>query len=375
MAALAAMGSLAAYAGDDTPTFKFTPGGRVLFDAAAYGPAKDGFSDGVSLPDIRIGGKATYGQWAAKLDIGFGYGKLSMKDVYIQYNFKGTNNLIRGGYFVHQYGLNAATSSSFKPGGEAATSDDFFAATSRNLGINYILDTKPFFMGISGITGTGLSGDNTATKGFTSVGALGRFVYRPITDDGKVVQIGVSPWIQKSFRNKTNPDVRYFDYSANFPTRVAKVGMLSANIDHAKSVFKLTPEWVLAYNRVAFEGQYYYMDVMRNDGYKNYQAQGVYGNLRCLILGDNQYGYSHADAGLALPKPKTLELVAGYNYTDANSVGIDGGITNDYSVTFNYYINKYMLARLGWHYTDVRSSDATFNRHVNIIQARLQFKF
>lgn len=357
----------------DEPTFKFTPGGRVLFDGAMYFPHEGGFSDGFAIPDIRIGGKASYGQWSAKADIGFGYGKLSMKDVFIQYSFKGTNNVIKLGYFPHQFGLNAATSSSFKPTGEAATTDDFFAATGRNLGVNFILNRPTFFMGVSAITGTGLSGDNTATKGHTSVGGVGRFVWRPVTTEGHVVHIGASPWIQSAFKDKTNDG--YFNFSSNYPTRVAKVTILDAKINDAKSVFKLTPEWVFAYGPVAMEGQYYYMNIARKDGFKNYTAQGVYNYIRVLAMGDSHYNYSYGDAGLAIPSPHTLEFIAGYNYTDANSHGVNVGIVNDFSFTANYYINKYMMARLGWHYTKLAHSDVNPNRHVNIIQARLQFKF
>lgn len=365
--------------GDDGPKFKFTPAGRILFDGAGYFPGGDGFASGVALPDIRIGGKAQFGQWQAKFDIGFGYGKLSMKDVFIQYSFKGTNNYLRAGYYVHQYGLNAATSSSFKPSGEAASSDDFFTATGRNVGISFVLDLPKFFMGVSGITGVGLGGDNAATKGHTSFGALGRFVWRPIARQGATVQIGVSPWYQSAYKQRDKETDKlgpgYFNWSANYPTRVAKVTALSATVDDAKGVFKLSPELLLSYDRVALESQYYYMNIARNNGKQAYQAHGVYGLFRCLLLGDSSYGYSHGDAGLALPKPKTFELVAGYNYTNANHAGINGGIMNDYCVTLNYYINKYMLARLGWHYTDVRASATTPNRHVNIIQARIQFKF
>lgn len=365
---------------DGKPKFKFSPAGRILFDAAYYAPGKDGFAPGVAVPDIRIGGKASYGQWTAKLDIGFGYGKLSMKDIFIQYTFKGTNNLLRGGYFVHQYGLNAATSSSFKPSGEAPTSDDFFAATGRNLGIQFVLDLPKFFMGVSGITGTGLGGDNTATTGHTSFGALGRFVWRPLAREGAVVQVGVSPWIQSAFKKDVEVDgvkqtTSSFTYSANYPTRVAKVKAIGVTVDDARSVFKLTPELLLSYDRFALESQYYFMNIARKNSNTAYQAQGVYGLFRTLILGDSKYSYSHGDAGLALPKPKTLELVLGYNYTNANKAGINGGILNDYSVTLNYYINKYMLCRLAWHYADTRSSAYTPNRHVNIIQARIQFKF
>ena len=58
-----------------------------------------------------MGVKATYGKWYAKIDVGYSFGKIGMKDVYMQYSFN-QSNLLRLGYFVHQFGLNAATSSS-----------------------------------------------------------------------------------------------------------------------------------------------------------------------------------------------------------------------------------------------------------------------
>ena len=74
------------------------------------------------------------------------------------------------------------------------------------------------------------------------------------------------------------------------------------------------------------------------------------------------------------------EAAVGDNYTNASdaSAGIYGGITNDANCTFNYYINKYMIARLRYSYTNVRDrrvNDLTVKRHVNLIEARLQIIF
>lgn len=362
------------------PKLKFSACGLVVMDGAVYAPGGDGFADGISLPDIRLGGKVDYGSWEAKIDLGFGYGKFSMKDVYIQYTFNGSASLIRAGYFVHQFGLNTSSSSSSKPTIENPSADDFFESMDRKLGIMYNLDLPGFFMGVSAFTGTGLSGSNTATKGFTSVGALGRFVWRPIARSGAIVQVGVSPWYQSAFREKRIVDgheqwLRYFDFGCSFPTRVARVDLLGAEIPDAGDVFKITPELLLSYGPVALESQYYYMTVSRSEGLPRYHAQGAYGILRGLLLGDKEYSYSGGNAGLELPRPGSLEIALGYNYTNACSAGINGGITGDYSVTLNYYINKYMLARLGWHYTDVRNSAVSADRHVNTFQARIQFKF
>lgn len=375
------MGPLMAHAQEE-PKFSVKPTGRVLMDGAVYMPDGKGFADGVALPDIRLGAKASYGKWAAKIDIGFGFGKLSFKDVYMQYNFN-PYNFLRAGYFVHQFGLNAATSSSMKPAMEAPVTDTFFNATGRNLGVMYVYDKDKFFLGVSGIVGGTSMTSPANEQGKVSIGALNRFVYRPFHGDGLITQVGVSLWYQSAFHKRIeNEDgdmvvsSGFFDYSAGFPTRVCKVGMLGADVDHAKGVFKLSPEIVVAKDRVALEGQYYYMNVGRSTGYSSYRAQGVYGLLRGLLIGDG-YGYSHGDAGLATPAPGSLEMILGYNYTDANcgKAGIFGGRSNDYSVTLNYYINKYMLARLRYSYTDVSNSAVMHDRHVNAIQARLQVLF
>lgn len=369
-----------ASAQDEEPKLTIKPTGRILLDGAIYCPDGDGFADGAALPDIRMGAKVGYGNWGAKIDVGYGFGKISMKDVYIQYNFN-ENNLLRAGYFVHQFGLNAATSSSMKPAMESATTDDFFKATGRNVGVEFVHDKDQFFTGVSAIIdGTSMS-KPANEQGKVSVGGVTRLVWRPLREEGSIAQVGMSLWYQSALHGLAeNGSVTegYFNYSANFPTRVDKIGMLNAHIGDAKGVFKLSPEVVAAYGRVAIEGQYYYMNIARRNNLESYRAQGAYGLFRSLLIG-SAYGYSHGDAGLATPAPKSLELIVGYNYTDASchKAGIYGGRTNDYSVTLNYYINKYILARLRYSYTDVRDSEVLdFNKcHVNTVQARLQILF
>lgn len=69
--ALMLTGVSTAFAADDEPKFSIKPTGRMLLDGAVYMPDGDGFSDGVAMPDIRIGAKASYGKWAAKIDVGY----------------------------------------------------------------------------------------------------------------------------------------------------------------------------------------------------------------------------------------------------------------------------------------------------------------
>lgn len=352
-------------------------------DAAAYmGGNKDyqdsaddkKFVSGVAIPDMRLGVKASYGKWSAKIDMGFGYGKVSVKDIYAQYTFD-EYNLLRGGYFVPQWGLNSETSSSMKPSYEEPTSNEFFYANPRLLALMYQYDKNQFLAAATVFAEAAAMTNNATAMGKQAWGAQTRLVWRPQHDDGCVTQIGIS----LNYSSPTADDHHGFSYTSNFPSRVSKVTLLDAEIDNAKGTFKTTPELLLIRNRFCLESQYYYMNVARKNGLGNYHAQGAYGMLRGLLIGQ-MYRYDHGAGGVATPDPKSLELVVDYNYTNASdaSAGVYGGITNDASVTFNYYINKYMIARLRYSYTDVRDrrvEGLIDRRHVNTIEARFQVIF
>ena len=371
-----------AMAQDSEPKFTIKPTGRILMDGAVYlggnddieGTGDKKFVDGVAIPDLRLGVKAGYGKWKAKVDVGFGYGKVGLKDTYIEYDFN-ESNLIRGGYFVPQFGLNSETSSSMKPSYEEPTSNEFFYANPRLLALMHIYDKGQFFAGTTVFAEAAAMTKNATEMGKQAWGAQTRLVWRPMHSDGDAFQIGCS----FNYSSPTGGDHNEFTYSANFPSRVSKVTNVSATIDHAKGLFKMTPEVLFMRGNIALEAQYYYMNVARKDGFRNYTALGAYGMFRALLLG-SRYRYSHADCGMATPDPRSLEVVLGYNYTNASdaSAGIYGGITNDANCTFNYYINKYMIARLRYSYTNVRDrrvGDLTAKRHVNLIEARLQIIF
>ena len=73
------------------------PSGRILMDAGAFHADhyNDKFKDGVAIPDVRIGFGAQYGKWMTKVDVGFAYAKLSLKDIFMEYVFN-KENLLRG---------------------------------------------------------------------------------------------------------------------------------------------------------------------------------------------------------------------------------------------------------------------------------------
>ena len=84
------------------------PTGRILMDGGLFHSDNKNFVDGVAIPDARIGVKATYGKYKAKVDIGYAYGKVSLKDIFVERQFS-SHALLRVGNFVHQFGLQSST--------------------------------------------------------------------------------------------------------------------------------------------------------------------------------------------------------------------------------------------------------------------------
>lgn len=363
---------------DDEPKLKINPTGRILLDGALYAsPQKYEFKDGFAIPDVRLGAKAQYGKWKAKIDVGFAYNKVGLKDVYFEYDFN-EKNLLRGGSFIHQYGLQSATSSSMKPTMEEPISNAVFN-DSRQIGLMYVYNGDKFF-GTGSVhvepkaTTVVLRPDQFTQEGW---GFRSRLVARPLHETGKVVQVGFSGGFATP-QNVNDPNTPHnsFQFKSNFPTRVAQVTAIDATVDHAMNLWKFTPELLLNYGPVALETQYFFQRVNRREGLHAYTSQGAYATLRGLILGGD-YNYSMPDAGLATPKKGSLECVLSYNYTSLTdaSAGIYGGRLNDLSCTFNYYINKYMIARLHYSYTHTWDRAGAGSMTLNGFMARLQIIF
>lgn len=356
--------------------FEVKPTGRILMDGGVFiSPDKAQFRDGFAIPDARLGVKMKYGKWDAKVDVGFAYNKVGLKDIFIGYTFDEKNSL-KIGSFIHQFGLQSATSSSMKPTMEEPISNAIFN-DSRQLGVQYeyngpkFLATASYHMEPSATTVI-LRPDQFTKEGY---GFRSRLVYRPFHDPGKMAQVGISGAFATPQRHG-DPDTHdAFEFRANYPSRIQQIPALEANVENARNLFKLSPELLLSYDRFAMETQYFWVNVNRKSGLKAFTGQGTYVTLRGLIIGST-YSYDMMGGGIATPAPRTLELVLDYNYTQLTdaSVGIFGGRLNDFSATLNYQINKYMIARL--HYSYTHTWDGAPNpTTLNAIMARLQVIF
>jgi len=374
MAAALVMG-FAAAANAQENKLVVKPSGRILMDAAFLNSSNKTVDeqcvDGVNVPDIRIGMKVSYGKWEGKADIGYARGSVSPKDIFIQYNFN-KQNFLRGGYFVHQFGYQSATSSSFKVSMEEPETHSAFGVGGRLVGLMYEHSDDKFMGTGSVYTDAQSFKKQTNHTGYQGSGFLTRLVYHPLIEKGNLFHVGIGLNYELAAENRSN-----MEFKAPYPVRVAGINAIGAKITDAKSDFKFSGELMAAKGHVGIEGQYIFMNVDRKGDAKSYKAWGAYSNLRFLL--NNEYEYVKNDAGIATPAPKSWELVAAYNYTDMNDAkaGFHGGKLSDWALTMNYYINKYMIWRVSGHIVRAGESDYSgFNKNTfRVIETRLQFKF
>ena len=360
----------------EEPKLSVKPTGRILFDGAYIKPQheEDKLKSGVGIPDFRVGVSFSYGNWKAKIDVGYAYGKVGMKDVIVEYGFD-KKNLLRGGYFIHQYGFQSSTSSSFKETMEEPQSNAAFN-NDRTLGLMYEHNGDKFLATASIIVETDAMKQTTDVTGNEAIGALTRLLYRPYTERGKMFQVGISGGIEGArYSSEEEKKHKQFTLSTRWPTRVAKVNSQVAEVTEAKTMYKFSPEVMYSYGRFAVIGQYFLNSITREKDLKSFTGSGAYVTLRGLIKGRN-YAPNMVDGGIATPDPGNMEICLQYNYTDLTdtSAGVYGGYLNDWALCYNYYINKYMIWRVRASWTKVQNL-GFFNNECTILETRFQVKF
>ncbi len=360
------------------------PIGVLHMDAATYmGNLHSEFTTGVALPEIRIGADAKYGDWKVRILVGFANNKVSAKDVYVQYNLD-SRNYFRAGHFVHQYGYQNSTAAYDKPTMIAPGPETVFNAPQR-LGIGYVHADSIFMATASVYTPDDMLNNALGSgKGKISRQSLGlksRLAYHPFIDSDKLIgQIGVSGLFEtpRSDVEKENFEYKdYFGFSLPFPTKVNSETVDNVSLSGCRNRWQISPDLLLSHGRVALESQYYYTRVNMLYGAEHYYAQGFYVNARGILIGDN-YGFASSVAGLATPKPGSLEAILTYDYTDIaqRNLGLKSRPVHNMALVLNYYINKYLTARLYGGCTHIPAEEfISPSKNLGVIQGRLQVIF
>lgn len=148
---------------------------------------------------------------------------------------------------------------------------------------------------------------------------------------------------------------------------------VEAKVDQVINQWKLDLEMILLYNKWYFQGQYFLAHLNRFQA-GNYNGKGWYGQIGYMILGA-KHNYNAATGMIVNPAPKSLEVLCRYNMIDLNDAGIRGGRLTDISLGMNYFINKYVAAKINYTHMMVGNSSPKGGDDFDLIQARLQFSF
>ena len=361
----------------EEPELKVKPSGRILFDAAFVDDREEleVLHSGIGNPDMRIGVGFSYDRWKGKIDLGFAYGKVNMKDVWVQYTFN-PHHFVRGGYFIHQYGYQSCTSSSFKETMEEPQSNAVFN-NDRMMGLMYEYTDDRFLAAASVVTEGEAMKQTTDVTGNEALGTVTRLVYHPFTEPGKIFHVGISGGIEGArYSSIDSLNHNHFTLSTRWPMRVAKGYSQQVVVNDAKHMIKFSPEVLYSFGRFSIAGQYFYNRISRKQSLPAFTGSGAYITLRGLIKG-RTYKYNKTDGGIATPDAGCMEFCFQYNYTSLSdhSAGIYGGYLNDWALCYNYYVNKYMIWRVRGSWTKVTNRSGFADNEVSILETRLQVKF
>jgi len=365
------------------PKIKTNLIGRVLMDADLYvSNNKDRFHNGVGIPEIRLGAVMNYGHWTGKVEMGFTNYKVCLKDLYIQYT-PAENVYYRVGSFIQPFGLQAPTSSSLKSTFQDPLPNVIFNP-GRQLGAMAHYHNRHYIGAATLHTGVEAMKESPNQAGGQGFGLSTRQVVRYASAPGKVVQTGVSAGI--NFPNGRH-EKSNFKFKGNFPGCVNQVPLVADTVRNALNQFRISPELLLCYSRVALEAEYFYSRVNMREQLKCLDGYGVDVAVRGMIMGKG-YSYNYTEGAIATCAPGSLELVLGYAYTclsDADAqqynaqgnvvTGIYGGRANQASATLSYYINKYICARLNYTYTYAWDSAIGKPCDQSVFRARFQVIF
>ena len=349
------------------------PSGRILIDGGFFESNDAGLNNGITIPDFRVGTKASYRNFNACVDLGYTRQQVRLKDIYIEGQF-GDKNTVTLGYFYHQFGLQGASSSSKKITMLEPGVDGVFVGD-RQIGIMWIHNHQAYWSALSLTVEEEAMKKTTQQIGKQAYGIVSRMLYRPFREDGKIFHVGFS-WAYDTpkYHEDEALNHRSFTLHGYFPTQLSSITTIQTTIPEAENRWRFTPEICMASGRIGIEAQYYHMLIQRKEQFSTYQANGGYVQLRGLLKGPH-YKYNEANSWIIPQDEGTWECVLGYSCVNLNhkESGINGGNMKDLSLTLNHYLNKHITWRLRYAYTDVNSN--AYNLAINSIQTRIQFLF
>lgn len=348
---------------------KYNLGGRLFIDGGSFIASPNNFNSGISITDLRLTGKvALEDDWSVKLDVGFAYNNVSLKDAFIQ-KINGHKHLFRLGYMIGMFSLDQSSSTNdylFLTGANVA--ETFYPG--RRIGIAYTYFSPCYYISVGAFCGDGLNFQKTIKQGFNFTL---RGVYRPIIKDDKLLHFGIGGLFRHPDRNiETNERTVVFRSRGVTYQNVPYI--LDECIKDVNTEFQYNIEMIGHCGKFFFQAEYLQMYINSMIGIK-YKAKGGYAEGGLFLLGKN-FKYDVMDAMQICPNEvNSLALFGRFSYTDLDDIVWKGGNQYDVSLGMNYYLNKNIIFRINYSYLWTNKNAAVPSETWNMLQTRVQIKF
>jgi len=408
----------------------FTVGARFMADAAYYNTDFTPMQSGAAISDARIRTSLTYQNWYFYADFGFGGGKFSQKNIFLQYaqeDSKGGRHAIKGGYYNDAAGSMARNTSlgSYHFISRAGATNAL--GEGRELGITYKY-TNDHFLAYQGVFTENQY--NKIEAGYNGLVFSGRYLYRPIIDENQTLAIGGNVRFQHVGGGVTEDNVlkKTVKLGQSIETFVDEdEQFVSCELPWAENVFDAGAE-VLYHNQKMFvRGEYLYKHVTKKRDSKTLfdasnnnidtwgtldawvaanplrsnNFHGGYIEAGYMIFG-NPYSYDKNEGVLRGLSGRSLEIVGRFNYTGLNdivkgeyfsvarnqyypdgymadwpykSTSVGGGAVRSYTLGLNYSFNKFAQVMVDYTYHHLTKDFLPYDKNFHEVQARLQFVF
>lgn len=410
---------------------KFTIGARFMADAAYYNTDFTPVQSGASITDARIRTSMSYGRnWYFYADFGFGGGKFSQKNIFLQYTTDNAKHAVKVGYYNDPAGSMARNTSlgSYhfisRPGMTSALGEG------RELGITYKYTTDHVFLY------QGVFAENQYNKvqaGFDGYTVSGRWLYRNVTKNsafhiGAVARFGHLGAGEEYTTKGSTILKKTLSLGQPLETYVNEDELVSCELPWADNVIDLGAEALYVGKNFFVRGEYKHKIVTKNrDSYKIFIASqdnidgwgdidlwknanllktnhfnGAYIEAGYKIFGKD-YKYNKFDATMGGLDGKALEIVARFNYTGLNDLtdgeyyaagrdqyykdgymvdypatgatSVGGGDIYSTTLGLNYSFNKFAQIMLNYTWHRLDKDALPYDKNIHQVQARVQFTF
>lgn len=338
---------------------------RVNFDGAHYFDknALNDLGDGFSIRRLRFAMKTVlYKHWTGEVDLNFAGGQLDVKDAFMGYRSDPQKFYIKAGYFKEPISMETTTTSRYQTFIEEPFMTEF--APARQLGFNvskwgskYLAVAGIHFNDVENLEVTTYSQDDNKANGTDEGYSLtGKFAFRPINIENKVIHIAVSGSYRTPKTSWEFPNT--YRISLRDMTNISRKKYLdSDDITNVKSYTLLGGELAAAFNNIKFASEYIQTNVTRETGFESYKASGLFASVSYMVFG-GKYNYNEEEGEFSQVtrgrKWGDVELALRYDYINLNDTKaqIMGGSANGYTAGVTYHVNPNVKFMVNYSYID-----------------------